>query len=243
MRVALGRGEGRVVMETGVGAKGSRTQERPCAHETALCKWGQARKPGAWLGISDRRCHGNLISGKHVVFGRAAPLHKGKRNPRDSLATGSHGNRSKLINNFFFPSFQAWVLKFSRGPRKGWMLDGWTRTHTPGRASHLLPAQHAPRPTCVPIWRQDTTPGGPRASRGPAPPEGPPKGGPDPRALLSPGGLPGPPPRGHPDLSAGSVRRGVVPKAHRRPPVRPPPRPPQSPWGTPTCWGWGLTSR
>jgi hypothetical protein len=27
---------------------------------------------------------------------------KVRGNPRDSLATGSHGNRAKLINNFFF---------------------------------------------------------------------------------------------------------------------------------------------
>lgn len=39
---------------------------------------------------------------------------KVRGNPRDSLATGYHGNRTKLINNFFFFLFQVWVLKSSR---------------------------------------------------------------------------------------------------------------------------------
>lgn len=37
---------------------------------------------------------------------------KVRGNPRDSLATGYHGNCTKLINNFFL--FQVWVLKSSR---------------------------------------------------------------------------------------------------------------------------------
>lgn len=52
--------------------------------------------PGTSQGISDIRCHGNAITRKRGSRWRG--------NPRDSLATSSHGNHSKLINNSPFPS-------------------------------------------------------------------------------------------------------------------------------------------
>lgn len=57
---------------------------------------------------------------------------KVRGNPRDSLATGSHGNRTKLINNFFFfiPSVGVEIL-----PRMKGGTDA-EQTHAPATPTH-----------------------------------------------------------------------------------------------------------
>lgn len=92
------------------------------------------------------------------MFGSAAQLSRGKRSPRDSLATGSHGNRTKLINNFFL--FQVWVLKFSRELNgNGSRTDTHTHTRCPAPPRPGLHTSTRLTPPVRPSVCQDTAPG------------------------------------------------------------------------------------
>lgn len=86
-----------------------------CKHKRAAGSWGQAGKPGAGWGLVTGVATATQGEGSMLGLSIAQPCSssaKVRGNPRDSLATGSHGNRTKLINNFFL--FQVWVLKSSR---------------------------------------------------------------------------------------------------------------------------------
>lgn len=91
----------------------------PSWHNKELYLPIQGSGPGASQGISDIRCHGNVITRKRGSRWRG--------NPRDSLATGSHGNSSKLINNSPFPSTSPQNQNFFLSVGVKILWEGWSK--------------------------------------------------------------------------------------------------------------------